>query len=193
MLIKKLAQAIDSGGLPGDLHLLVRYRPEDLNAFDAPGTAALGHPRITVTKPYSIPFKTNGSKPDYEFTPADVELMVNSLRHSEITITTISTLTVDAIALDKPAVNIRFDADPNTPPGDRVELFSHFDHYLALEATGGVRLAHSFEELLLQLNAYLEDPRLDAEGRAKIRRAQIEFEDARSGARSAQAIIGLVS
>ena len=36
MLIKKLAQAIDSGGLPGDLHLLVRYRPEDLNAFDAP-------------------------------------------------------------------------------------------------------------------------------------------------------------
>ncbi|KKW36387.1 MAG: hypothetical protein UY84_C0001G0278, partial [Candidatus Adlerbacteria bacterium GW2011_GWA2_54_12] len=77
MLIKKLAQAIDSGGLPGDLHLLVRYRPEDLNAFDAPGTAALGHPRITVTKPYSIPFKTNGSKPDYEFTPADVALMVN--------------------------------------------------------------------------------------------------------------------
>ena len=191
-LIKDLARAMDEARLPQDLHLLVRYRPEDLTAHDAPETKYFNHDRITVTKPYSKSFHTKSGKPDYEFTQSDVELMVNSLRYSEITITTVSTLTVDAMALDKPAINIRFDADPTTAPGDRVELFSHFDHYLSLEATKGIRLARSFDELILELNAYLENPKLDAEGRAKIRRAQIEFEDALSGARSAQAILTLL-
>ncbi|HEY4519591.1 MAG TPA: CDP-glycerol glycerophosphotransferase family protein [Candidatus Paceibacterota bacterium] len=193
MLVQKLARAIDDGRLPKDIHLLVRYRPEDLTAPKAPDTAHFNHPRITVTKPYSVPFKTSRGKSDFEFTRADVDLMVNSLRWSDVVITTISTLTVDAIALNKPVINIRFDVDPHTPAQDRVELFSHFDHYLALEKTGGVRLAHSFEELLERLHVYLNSPSLDNGGRARVRREQIQYEDALSGARSAQAILRVAS
>ena len=190
MLVQALAGAIDEGRLPSDVHLLVRYRPEDGTAEGAP--THFDHPRITVTLPYSKSFATPRGKKDYEFTRGDVDLMVNSLRYSAVTLNTISTLTVDAVALDRPVVNIRFDIDPDTKPGDRVELFSHFDHYLALEATGGVKLAHSFDELVEAINAYLENPREDAAGRAQIRREQIEFEDANSGKRSAEAIAQLL-
>jgi hypothetical protein len=190
MLIQELAKAVDDGRLPSDIQLLVRYRPEDLNSTNAP--ESLNHPRITVTKPYKMGFGETGGHKDFEFTQNDVDLLADSLRHSEITLTTISTLTVDAVALDKPVVNVRFDIDPNTPLPYRVELFSHFDHYLALEKTGGMKLAHSLEELLAELNAYLENPALDSLGRAQIRREQIEFEDAHSGKRSAEAILSLL-
>lgn len=190
MLIGALAKAVDEGKLPPKTHLLVRYRPEDGTTGDAP--TELNHPRITVTLPASKFFTTPSGKKDYEFTPADVDLMVNSLRYSDVTLNTISTLTVDAVALDKPVVNIRFDIDPNTPPGNRVELYSHFDHYLALEKTGGIKLAHSFDELVAAINAYLKNPAEDAAGRVQIRREQIEFEDAGSGKRSAEAIANLL-
>lgn len=191
MLIQALARAIDNGKLPNNTHLLVRYRPEDGTAEGAP--THFDHPNIAVSVPYSKTFRTPRGKKDYEFTKEDMDLMVNSLRYSDVTLNTISTLTVDAVALDRPVVNIRFDIDPETPPGSRVELFSHFDHYLALEATGGVALAHSLEELISAINAYLENPTLHAAGRAQIRKEQIEFEDAHSGKRSAEAIAKLIN
>ena len=192
VLVNALAQAIDDGRLPKDIHLLVRYRPEDPNTASAPETKDFDHPRITTTKPYSKIFTGANGRADYEFTRADVDLMVDSLRYSDVTINTISTLTVDAVALDKPVINVRFDADPNTARGDRVELYSHFDHYLALEKTGGVRLAHSLDELLSQINAYLDNPKLDEAGREEIRKNQIQFFDAFSGKRSAEAIAALL-
>lgn len=191
MLVNALAKAIDEGQLPNDVQLIVRYRPEDGTAEGAP--TEFEHPHITATVPYSRSFTTPLGKTDYEFTRADVDLMVNSLRYSDVTLNTISTLTVDAVALDRPVINIRFDIDPKTPPGSRVELFSHFDHYLALEATGGVTLARSLQEVIEAIKAYLTNPALNAEGRARIRKEQIEFEDAGSGKRSAEAIARLLS
>ncbi|MBP9711287.1 MAG: hypothetical protein KBD50_03480 [Candidatus Pacebacteria bacterium] len=191
MLVEALAKAIDDGRLPQNTHLLVRYRPEDGTAEGAP--TRFSHSHITATLPYSKSFTTPRGKKDYEFAREDVELMVNSLRYSDVTLNTISTLTVDAVALDKPVVNIRFDIDPNTPPGSRVELYAHFDHYKALEATGGITLTNSFNELVEAINVYLANPAKHAEGRAKIRREQIEFEDAGSGKRSAEAIAKLLN
>lgn len=190
MLVEALAKAIDDGRLPATTHLLVRYRPEDGTAEGAP--TIFNHSHITATLPYSKTFMMPRGKKDYEFTRADVDLMVNSLRYSDVTLNTISTLTVDAAALDKPVVNIRFDIDPETPPGSRVELYSHFDHYIALEKTGGIKLAHSFDELVTAINTYLKNPAEDSIGRAQIRREQVEFEDSDSGKRSAEAIAKLL-
>jgi CDP-glycerol glycerophosphotransferase (TagB/SpsB family) len=191
MLIEELAAAIKDGRLPSTTHLLVRYRPEDGTAQDAP--ERFNDENITVTKPFSRVFRNKRGNPDYEFTPPDMDLMMDSLRYSDVTLNTISTLTVDAVALDKPVVNVRFDIDPTTAPGSRVELYSNFDHYKSLENTGGVRLAHSVDELIEEINTYLKNPELDSEGRAEIRREQIEFEDGKSGLRSAKAIVELLN
>ena len=66
------------------------------------------------------------------------------------------------------------------------------DHYEAIEASGGVTLAHGMDQLLDQINSYLENPKLHAEGREKMRKEQIEFMDGKSGARVANFIKKMV-
>ncbi|TSD03654.1 MAG: hypothetical protein Athens071426_143 [Parcubacteria group bacterium Athens0714_26] len=186
LIIKKLVEAVDSGKLPKDIHFLVRYRPESGNASEFDENDIIG-PYVTITKPCQNVFKKE-SRLDFEFSDEDMDLLTNSLYFSDVTINTISTLTVDAAALDKPIINIRFDGDPDCPPWARVKLFSNFDHYKLLEATGGVRLVYSVEELINQINVYLNNPRLDGEGRKKIREQQVEFFDGQSGKRIADYI-----
>ncbi len=187
-IINQLARAVDSGKLPKDLHFLVRYRPESLPE-DESGERLLKHPHITVTMPFSKHFgKGVDRRPDYEFSKSDVELLINSLYFSHVTINTISTLTVDAIVLDKPVINIRFDGDSKTPPAYRVALFSGYDHYNFIENLGGASLAYNFEELIELINKYLKDTSFSAEGRKKVKKELVGFTDGMSGNRFAECI-----
>lgn len=191
LIIKKLAEAVEQGRLPKNTHFLVRYRPESGDASEFDENDIIG-PYVTITKPCQNVFK-KGNRPDFEFSQEDMGLLTNSLYFSDVTINTISTLTVDAAALDKPIINIRFDGDSNCPPWARVKLFSNFDHYNLLEMTGGVKLAYSMEQLIKQINDYLKNPQLDSEGRHKIRKQQVEFMDGQSGKRIAEYIRNLVN
>lgn len=191
-IINSLARAMDAGKLPRDLHLLVRYRPESMPE-DFSEEKLLRHPNITITLPYSLPFARSNKRPDYEFSESDVEMLFNSVYFSEVTINTISTLTVDAITLDKPVINIRFDGDPNTPKAYQVNLYTGYDHYNFIENAKAVKLAESMDELIGQINEYLQNPQLDKEGRKKVRDAQIEFFDGLSGKRFAEFILKKLS
>ncbi len=186
-IINDLARAIDRGRLPRDSHLLVRYRPESMPE-DFSEEKLLRHPNITVTVPYSLPFTRKNKRPDYEFSGSDVDMLFNSIYFSEVTINTISTLTVDAIALDKPVINIRFDGDPKTPKAYKIELYTGYDHYNFIENAKAVRLACNMDELISQINEYLKNPQLDKEGRKMVRDAEIEFFDGLSGRRFAEFI-----
>ena len=187
-IINALARAIDAGRLPRDSHLLVRYRPESMPE-DFSGEKLLRHPNITITMPYSLPFARKNKRPDYEFSASDVEMLFNSIYFSDVTINTISTLTIDAVDLDKPVINIRFDGDPATPSAYRINLYTGYDHYNFIENAKAVRLAGSMDELICQINQYLKDPKLDKEGRKIVRNAQIEFFDGLSGKRFAEFIL----
>jgi len=187
-IINALARAIDAGRLPRDLHLLVRYRPESMPE-DFSEEKLLRNPNITVTVPYSLPFLRKNKRSDYEFSASDVDMLFNSIYFSDVTINTISTLTIDAVALDKPVINIRFDGDPATPPAYQVSLYTGYDHYNFIENAKAVRLAYNMDELISQINQYLKKPQLDKEGRKIVRDAQIEFFDGFSGKRSAEFIL----
>ena len=186
-IINTLTDAINDGRLPPDVHLLVRFRP---NSAEIPEGRLHASDHLTVTRPCQIYFDNMGGlvTTDYEFTEKDVELLFNSLYFSEVTINTISTLSIDAAALDKPVINVRFDAEPNCPKKHSVKNMMGHDHYEAIERSGGVALAGSMDELISHLNAYLKNPRLHAEGRERMRREQIEFMDGKSGARIAEFI-----
>ena len=184
-IINTLTDAIKDGRLPPDVHILVRFRP---NSAEIPEGRLNPSDHMTITHPCQIYFENIGGlvTTDYEFTEKDVELLFNSLYFSEVTINTISTLSIDAAALDKPVINVRFDAEPNCPKKHSVKNMMGHDHYEAIERSGGVALAGSMDELLSHLNAYLKNPRLHAEGRDRMRREQIEFLDGKSGERVAE-------
>lgn len=186
-IINTLTDAIRDGRLPGDAHLLVRFRP---NSAEIPEGRLNFSDHMTITHPCQLYFDNMGGlvRRDHEFTESDVELLFNSLYFSDVTINTISTLSIDAAALDKPVINIRFDAEPKCPKKHSVEQMVGHDHYEAIERSGGVALAWNLDELISHLNAYLKNPHLHAEGRERMRREQIEFMDGQSGRRVAEFI-----
>lgn len=190
-MINTLLDAIQIGALPNDLQILVRYRP---------GTPPIMNgllrqsPNLTITEPCVVRFDGRGrlsTTEDFEWRKEDVELLKDSLRFSDVVINTVSTLSVDASVFDKPVINVRFDADPKTPPKHSVMvMLPNHDHYRAIEASGGVRLVGSMDEMISAINAYLENPKLDAEGRERLRREQIVFMDGKAGHRIADFIKG---
>lgn len=190
IMINALTRAIAEGRLPPDLHLLVRYRPA---TPEIPEGAVRPSPHLTISKPCELYFPISGklmlAREDWEFSEDDLELLINSLYYSEMMINTFSTLTIDAAALDKPSIGIRFDADPNTPLLSSVKFVPDMhDHYRELEETGGVRLVYSIDEMVGALNDYLKNPALDREGRRRMREEQIQFYDGKCGERAAEYI-----
>ena len=192
VIINTLLEAIETGDLPKDVHILVRYRPA---TPEIPPGLIRPSSHLTISKPCSRYFEVrNIQSPtlDWEFTRDDLDLLMNSLRFSDVVINTISTLSIDAAILDHPVIVVRFDADPHCPPKHSVNLVIQHDHYRAIEKSGGVRLVWNMEELLQSLNAYLKNPAQDRAGRRKIVEEQIEFTDGRSGMRVAEYIKSMV-
>lgn len=62
-------------------------------------------------------------------------------------------------------------------------------HQMTLVRTGGARIAHTPEELIRHINAYLCNPTLDAEGRHRIVKEQCWQLDGRASQRVAHAIV----
>lgn len=190
IMMNELLRAVKDGHLPSDIHFLIRYRPATPEFL--PGVIEESR-NYTITKPCSMFFKVknrvqNPTK-DWEFSPADVELLVHSIAFSEMTINTYSTIAIDAAAADRPIIGIRYDADSHIKPQNSVvKIADAHDHYRELERAGGVALVHDNDELIAAINRYLEHPELDRAGRKKIIRDQIEFTDGLSGKRIAEFI-----
>lgn len=189
-MINGLIDAIDSGELPRNIHILVRYRPA---TPEIPEGAIKQSPHVSISKPceHYFPIQTDLmlARKDWEFSEEDMELLLDSLYFSDAVINTFSTLTVDAAAFNKPVIGVRFDADPATPSIHSVKhVPDRHDHYRELEAAGGVRLVKNMEELVDAINQYLENPLRDEEGRRRICDEQIGFLDGLSGKRAVRYI-----
>ncbi len=188
IMINSMLDAIDDGRLPKNLHILVRYRPATPEIEEG-GLRKSDH--LTVTSPCSLFFKVKAeqaSTMDWEFSKDDIELLMNSLAYSDIVVNYISTLSIDAAIFDKPIINARFEADPNTPKYDHMDILMRFVHYRMVEATGGVKLVYNMDELFDGIKDYLANPGNNMDGRKKMVQQLIEFTDGRSGHRSAEYI-----
>ena len=188
IIINVLTEAIDKGILPQDLHIIVRYRPatpEIASSKIRPSS------HLTFTNPcehYFAVQNLQSPSEDWEFSKNDLELLVNTLCYSDVVLNYMSTLSIDAAVFDKPVINLRFDADTNTPPHHKIDIFVRYLHYRSTEASGGIRLVRNIREMIEAINIYLKNPALDREGRKRMIREQIEFTDGLSGMRTAEYI-----
>lgn len=194
ILLNEILQAIDSGRLPDDLHVLLRYRPGYTNTSSS---IFPNHPRLTITYPCEKYFYgKKGAKEriiDWEFSQCDVDLLTCSIRYSDVMVNTVSTLTIDTAACDRPAIGIRFDIAPHCPPEHQIlKIMDLHDHYRELERTGGIKLVRNVDELIRGIDFYLEHPEADRAGRGRISAEQIEFFDGKNGARAAEFIKKIV-
>jgi hypothetical protein len=120
---------------------------------------------------------------------ADAAHLANILHSSDVVINITSTITIDACCLDRPVINVAFDADHPRSYWKSVARCYDFTHYKNIVQTGGVRVARSKDELREHVQAYLENSRLDADGRKRIVSEQCYYTDGRSAERVARFVL----
>jgi CDP-glycerol glycerophosphotransferase (TagB/SpsB family) len=171
-----LADALATGRLPADLQFLVRMHPgcpASLERFAA-------NPLFRIEAP-GVRFPERIK--DTELTPADAEHLADSLFYSEVVIHVSSSLGLDAVMFDKPQIMIEFDGSETKPYLQSVKRYHDEDHMKRFIETGVAHIAESFDDLVAAINAYLENPQLDSQGRARGRDQQCWRVDGGSGAR----------
>lgn len=111
---------------------------------------------------------------------ADYRILANTIANCDVMINIASTVTIEACILDKPVVNIGFDGKQQREYQESVRRYFDYTHYRPILESGGVKVAWSKDELIKIVNAYLENPTLDTEGRRKVVEEQCYKIDGRS-------------
>jgi hypothetical protein len=96
----------------------------------------------------------------------DVEFLANLTYHADLNINFASTMTLDFAIRNKPVINLAFDvSDPPVFGMPMWEYYQKWDHYRPVIELGAARFARTRDELAEHIDAYLDDPELDTEGR----------------------------
>lgn len=118
----------------------------------------------------------------------DQARLVSTLAHSDACVNVASTMSLDAAILDRPVINIDFLSERDAP---RDILYEEYDadHYRPLVESGGVSVAHGWEELATLLDRAVADPGRDRELRAGMVRRECGVVDGSAASRVTGAIV----
>lgn len=169
MVVGAIARAVAADQFGTDVHLLVRCHPaDDVERYkDVDGIS-----RVTIFPP-SVEARARSAVGDAQpysgsthllltwVPPQDETLTLTAmLRHSEACINVASTMTLDALASELPAINVRYDGTAAAVPFlDSVRRFYDQEHYLPVTRSGAVPLVNSEGELLRAIDQVLAEPR----------------------------------
>lgn len=108
---------------------------------------------------------------DLNFNIIDMQLLMNLIRHSALTINHGSTITLEAAIFDRPIVLLGFNGyQESMVPWQRKlkTTLDHTTHYQYVQRMQGVRRVDSETAFCDALRMYLQHPEYDAEGRRRI-------------------------
>jgi hypothetical protein len=142
-------------------------------------------PDIVIQRPGRASTLHDGWDPSW----SDMLMLGSTIRHSDVIINVASTMTIDAAALDTPVVCVAFEKDDKGTDTEHLRAIFYHSHYRKLVDTKAFRLVFGEEELASAINAYLNDPALDASGRAQLRNELCYRLDGRSAQRAAAAVL----
>ena len=151
-IIDMMVKWIENGELPGNSRIILRLYPGVKSEEEA------------YKKFFNHHLKFVDSVDNWT-TRNNFISFINTLRHSDVIISTYSTISVEAVVFNKPLININFDGYHVRLPHKavrRLEGFSHFRHVLT---TGALINVESQNELLVAIKNYLNNPLLDEDKR----------------------------
>ena len=148
----------------------------------------------------SVPSKIVIDAPDKIRDPihADITVMdkdaylADLLYHSDVVISHISTLTIDAAVFNRPSIFIGFDVTPK-PYHESLRWFHDMEYLKRVCETGGVRLAENLNQLVEYVREYIANPQLDEEGRKNIVNNYCWKLDGKSSKRLVDAILSCLN
>ncbi len=162
VFLEKLLWALKHGSVRGNPNLLVRLHPKrDIRDFAHllvdPAWRGLRVAWTIAGRP------VRGMNDRWCPLDDEIRLLTNTVVHGDVNVNMFSTMLVDFAILGKPAVLISHSAKD-----DRLNYADYLEHIRPVIECGSHRIAYSFQETIEHLNAYLDDPQLDAEGRRRL-------------------------
>ncbi len=184
-----LEQCRQEGKFGDRADLLARFPPNDIvNQAELEKRPWLRYQRPGVR--FS---EERGTGIDWDMTFPELEELANTLFHMSVLICYASSLSVDAAVMDRPVINIGFEARPAATGAALPTQFYGQTHYEKALAAGGIHLAHTREDLIKWVRRYLAHPEYDREGRRRLAREQCEFLDGKSGERIGRFILDFLA
>lgn len=187
-IAQHLADAAHAGELDRGAQLLVRGHPRMFGS-----DVALLRQEYPEARAYPHPTTTQYKSPEHEAEVVrlileDEEVHLATLAYQDVQVNVCGTMTIDSAVLDKPTVNVYYDLAPNIPAGLSLRRFYKRSDVKQMMSYGASRLARDPEECVRLINAYLEDPSLDVEGRRRAREEDCGVVDGSAGLRISAAI-----
>jgi hypothetical protein len=185
-LVAQLAARMDQRPALAGHTLVVRLHPlDDPVRWQAHVASS---PRVRISPPFA---HASAAADGWTVpSPEDHARLTSSLAHADGCLNIASTLSLDAAILDRPVLCIDFTAEPQSP---RDMLYAEYgaEHYAPLVASGGIRLAHTWTELLDLMEAAVAEPQRDRERRARMVEGECGPVDGHSAERVARTLVAL--
>jgi hypothetical protein len=181
-IVELLYERMRAGAFKQECQLLVRLHPKDI--YDVYKRFE-NLPDLVLQRPGRAARTNDSWNPTHEDMYGLAELMC----YSNVVINIASTITIDAAAFDTPIVNVAFDGFEEKPYEQSCRRYYDYEHYRRVVQTGGFKISYNLDELVSHIQQYLDDPTLDAAGRARIREEQAFKLDGQAGRRIAEYLI----
>lgn len=165
------------------VQFLVRQQPHDnlkWNGFDPNADAdfMIDEPGISLS----------GKKKESEIRKSDDDSLVNSLRFSDVIVTLVSSVILDATYYDRPGIIISF--EPRKGLEDSTKKFVRYKHMKKLFGWGLLTIATSENDFVEQVNNYIKNQDLNHDKRVELSRKYAYKLDGQSSRRVADFILG---
>jgi hypothetical protein len=197
--IEALAKLVSSNELTEPSQLLIRLHPSHFQdkpkifAEERERIFALEkqYPNVHVVKPVAL-----GGSLGY-YGGEDMDEKSSMMAHSDVLVTVYSTMVVETAVHDTPIVAAVIDVPGgwNKPKKFSLSLkkIGNWPTHKRFRNAEAGRVAQNESELCAILNAYLQNPSLDAEQRRKFIQDEITFTDGTSGKRTAEFILKILN
>lgn len=187
--VRQIVEAIESGKFKVKPLLWIRMHPQAVRgefrcAVD-PFRKLVG-PSVRIEEP-----PVQSEKLAWDLPRRDIEHLAQLMAAADVVVTPCSTLSIDAACVDTPIINVFFDGDAAVHPALSARRFMSYTHYAHILETGGIAKAMNIDDFVRMTDAYVENPRLDSDGRARILQQQFNRLDGKAGARTAELLAEL--
>ena len=180
---KQLISDLQTLKSPGEPQLILRMHPAD--SGEQFGDCDFGD-SVKVQVPGA---KGAGSLSRFYPSMAENQELVNSVFHADVVINLASTITIDAALCDRPVISVAYDPGPNREYQKWIERYhTDYEHYQTVLQCGAARIARSYEELIIHIETYLQNPELEREGRRKLVELWCGNNDGQAACRFASAL-----
>jgi CDP-glycerol glycerophosphotransferase (TagB/SpsB family) len=180
IFLSQLDDAIEAGRVPGQPVVVFRRHPGDDQTRWESTLARARH--VVVDEPWRL---TTGDTATSSAGVDDIERLVSTLAHSDVHISTSSTMTVDGAWFDKPQVGPAYDDAPVGARDRQVRDLYLREHWLPIARSGGMVIAPDQAHYIGAVGDGLTRPEEQSAGRRRLVDEIITYTDGRATERVA--------